>query len=83
MVIVRPPRNGEAERERDVSEDKVTYPSDEEGGQPELLRRPKRIYAGHGGLLEAAIQPTKFSEKKEPEQSRRRGRKDQKRGKKI
>lgn len=26
----------------EVSEDKVTYPLDEEGGQPELLRRQKK-----------------------------------------
>lgn len=53
FIFFRPPCAGEAEQEREVSEDKVTYPLDEEGDNLNSYGGKKeRIYAEHGGLLD-------------------------------
>lgn len=67
----------------EVSEDKVTYPLDEEGDN-------LNSYGGRGGkkekirgFLDAETQPNNFSARKEVERSRRRARKGAKRAKKF
>lgn len=57
LFFFRPLCAGEAEQEqeREVSEDKVTYPLDEEGDNLNSYGQKKRIYAEHGRLLDAGI----------------------------